>query len=92
MTIHSLPPRLSALRDPKLLRQQAYVDGEWVDAESGATIPVNNPATGEMIGTVPQHGRGGDAARDRGGRPRRCRPGAPRPPRSARRSCAAGST
>ena len=26
------------LQDPKLLRQQCYVDGAWVDADSGATI------------------------------------------------------
>jgi succinate-semialdehyde dehydrogenase/glutarate-semialdehyde dehydrogenase len=44
------------LKDPQLLRMQAFVDGEWVDADSGATIAVRNPATGETIGTVPQMG------------------------------------
>lgn len=42
------------LKDPKLLRTQCFVDGEWVDADNGATITVNNPATGEVVGTVPQ--------------------------------------
>ncbi len=44
------------LKDPKLFRQQAYVDGAWVDADNGQTIKVNNPATGEIIGTVPKMG------------------------------------
>ena len=35
---------------------------------SRGTIAVNNPATGETLGTVPQHGRRGDPPRDRGGR------------------------
>ena len=41
------------LKDPKLLRQQAYIDGSWADADSGATRDVSNPATGERLGTVP---------------------------------------
>ena len=45
--------RISALRDPALLRQQCYVDGKWADADSGATHAVVNPATGRTIGTVP---------------------------------------
>jgi succinate-semialdehyde dehydrogenase / glutarate-semialdehyde dehydrogenase len=39
-----------------LLRRQAYVDGRWVDADSGATFPVVNPATGETIADVPRMG------------------------------------
>jgi succinate-semialdehyde dehydrogenase/glutarate-semialdehyde dehydrogenase len=39
-----------------LFRQQAYVDGAWIDADSGDTIDVTNPATGEMIGTIPKLG------------------------------------
>ncbi|MFT5449972.1 MAG: succinate-semialdehyde dehydrogenase/glutarate-semialdehyde dehydrogenase, partial [Gammaproteobacteria bacterium] len=31
------------LNDPALLRQQCYIDGEWVDAASGRTIAVDNP-------------------------------------------------
>ena len=44
------------LNDAKLFRQQAYIDGSWVDADSGKTINVNNPATNEIIGTVPKMG------------------------------------
>jgi succinate-semialdehyde dehydrogenase/glutarate-semialdehyde dehydrogenase len=41
------------LNDSSLLRNQCYVDGEWIDAAAGAAIEVTNPATGEAIGTVP---------------------------------------
>src|SRR5437667_9761488 len=44
------------LKDPKLFRQQCYVDGAWVDALNRGTIPVTNPATGEQLGTVPRMG------------------------------------
>jgi len=43
-----------ALKDPKLFRQQAYINGKWTDADSGATIDVTNPATGETLGTIPK--------------------------------------
>ncbi len=33
-----------------------FINGEWVDAHSGATFEVTNPATGEVIGTVPDGG------------------------------------
>ncbi|MSO69609.1 MAG: NADP-dependent succinate-semialdehyde dehydrogenase I [Alphaproteobacteria bacterium] len=41
------------LKDPKLFRQQCYVDGQWVDSESKRTINVTNPADNSVIGTVP---------------------------------------
>jgi len=44
------------LKDSQLFRQQAFIDGAWVDADNGQTIKVNNPATGEIIGTVPKMG------------------------------------
>lgn len=44
------------LNNSILFRQQAYIDGAWVDADNGQTIQVNNPATGEIIGTVPKMG------------------------------------
>ncbi|RFP24413.1 NAD-dependent succinate-semialdehyde dehydrogenase [Duganella sp. BJB488] len=44
------------LKDPTLLRQQAYIDGAWSDADNGATLTVTNPATGEQLGTVPLMG------------------------------------
>ncbi len=50
--VRGLPP----LKDPKLFRQQCYVDGRWCDADSGATVPVTNPATGATLGTVPSVG------------------------------------
>jgi len=37
------------ISDQALLRTRAYVDGKWIDADSGATQPVINPATGETI-------------------------------------------
>jgi len=44
------------LNDSSLLRQQAFINGEWRDADSGATLAVTNPATGAHIGTVPVMG------------------------------------
>lgn len=44
------------LKDPSLLRQQAYIDGAWSDADNGATVAVTNPATGETIAHVPHMG------------------------------------
>src|SRR6266481_2192037 len=41
------------LQNQNLFRQQAYIGGRWCDADSGATLKVNNPATGEILGTVP---------------------------------------
>jgi succinate-semialdehyde dehydrogenase/glutarate-semialdehyde dehydrogenase len=39
------------------MRQANLIDGEWVQADSGATIDVINPATGLKLGTVPKAGR-----------------------------------
>src|ERR1700751_1360550 len=44
------------LKDPTLFRQANYIDGKWVLADSGRTIVVKNPATGEAIGEVPAMG------------------------------------
>ncbi len=44
------------LKDPNLLRMQAYIDGEWIGAPGGAVHDVTNPATGAKIGTVPDLG------------------------------------
>ena len=43
------------LKDPTLLRQAALVDGAWISAGLPA-LEVTNPATGEVIGTVPDCG------------------------------------
>ncbi len=44
------------LNDGKLFRQQCYINGAWTDADSGDSIDVTNPATGEKLGTVPKMG------------------------------------
>jgi succinate-semialdehyde dehydrogenase/glutarate-semialdehyde dehydrogenase len=38
------------------MRQANHVGGDWIAADSGETIDVANPATGEVIGTVPASG------------------------------------
>ncbi|WP_022683534.1 NAD-dependent succinate-semialdehyde dehydrogenase [Sphingobium bisphenolivorans] len=45
-----------ALKDPSLLRQANFIDGEWVQADSGKVIEVRNPSNGELVGTVPAMG------------------------------------
>ena len=42
-----------SLKNDALFRQQCYINGQWVDADDGEVIEVNNPATGEIVGTVP---------------------------------------
>jgi len=44
------------LKDPKLFREQCYIDGAWVAADSKKTFSVDNPATAEIIGSVPDMG------------------------------------
>ena len=44
------------ISDQGLLRTQAYIDGKWVDADSGDTRPVLNPATGETIANIAKCG------------------------------------
>ncbi|MFK3943155.1 NADP-dependent succinate-semialdehyde dehydrogenase [Pseudomonas monteilii] len=44
------------LNDQALFRQQAFINGEWLDADNGQSIQVTNPATGEVIGSVPKMG------------------------------------
>ncbi|WP_072281414.1 NAD-dependent succinate-semialdehyde dehydrogenase [Rappaport israeli] len=41
------------LQHPNLLRQQAYLNGQWVSAKSQQTLAVTNPATGETLAHVP---------------------------------------
>jgi succinate-semialdehyde dehydrogenase / glutarate-semialdehyde dehydrogenase len=45
------------LKDPSLFRQANYIGGKWVEADSGKTLTVRNPANGEAIGEVPAMGR-----------------------------------
>ncbi len=44
------------IKDQSLFRQQCYIGGEWVNADSGDTLDVTNPASGSVIGTVPKMG------------------------------------
>ena len=45
------------LKDTTLFRQQAYIDGAWVDADNNQTFAVTNPANGDVLGAVPEMGR-----------------------------------
>ncbi|MFK7828358.1 MAG: NAD-dependent succinate-semialdehyde dehydrogenase [Congregibacter sp.] len=38
-----------SLNDPTLLRNKAYINGDWCASDDGAVMPVTNPATGEVI-------------------------------------------
>ena len=44
------------LRDASLFRQANCIDGKWVQAESGRTLAIRNPATDAVIGEVPALG------------------------------------
>jgi succinate-semialdehyde dehydrogenase / glutarate-semialdehyde dehydrogenase len=44
------------LKDSSLLKSQCFIDGQWVAADSGAVREVRNPATGELLVTVPDAG------------------------------------
>jgi len=46
---------MSVLSSP-LFKQQCYINGQWMDAKSGETIDVTNPATGDVLGTIPKMG------------------------------------
>jgi len=50
------------LKDPSLLRSDAFIDGAWCRADDGATIEIRNPADGSPVGTVPVM-RGGETRR-----------------------------
>ena len=42
------------LNDSNLFRQQALINGEWLDANNGEAIDVTNPANGDKLGSVPK--------------------------------------
>lgn len=42
------------LNDKSLFKEQGYINGKWVDAKSGKTFEVQDPATGKTIGTMPE--------------------------------------
>ncbi|KAH8807136.1 succinate-semialdehyde dehydrogenase [Xylogone sp. PMI_703] len=53
---------LSDVRNKNLLRTQGLIDGQWVNAASGRTFNLIDPATGEKIAAFPEMDRG-DTAR-----------------------------
>lgn len=44
------------LKNAELLKSQAFINGNWVDAQDGSTINVTNPANGDVLTTVPNMG------------------------------------
>ena len=44
------------LHDSSLFKSRGLVNGQWIDARDGATITIQNPADGSVIGTVPKFG------------------------------------
>jgi succinate-semialdehyde dehydrogenase/glutarate-semialdehyde dehydrogenase len=44
------------LKDGSLVKSQAFINGQWVEADGGAIITVQNPACGDTITTVPDLG------------------------------------
>ncbi|MBT5659572.1 MAG: NAD-dependent succinate-semialdehyde dehydrogenase [Rhodospirillaceae bacterium] len=44
------------LSDKTLFRQQGYIGGAWMDSNSGDRVEVVNPATGHVIGHIPDMG------------------------------------
>ncbi len=55
--LDSVTDLASLLKDPSLLVSKAYVAGQWIDADDGATFPVTNPARGDVIARVADLGR-----------------------------------
>lgn len=56
LTLLSESDMLNTLRDTALLPQRCLIDGQWLSADDGTTLDVNNPATGEVVATVPNMG------------------------------------
>jgi succinate-semialdehyde dehydrogenase/glutarate-semialdehyde dehydrogenase len=44
------------LRDPSLWKQQGYIGGQWLSADSGKSTEIRNPANGKVLGSVPDMG------------------------------------
>ena len=60
MTLPAEKPKrsdmLARLKDPRLLRELAYINGKWEAADSRQVIEVANPSNGDLLGTVPNMG------------------------------------
>lgn len=46
-----------ALKDPTLLKQQLFINGDWVNGDSGDTFPIYNPATGVELCKISSAGK-----------------------------------
>ncbi|MEE9358441.1 NAD-dependent succinate-semialdehyde dehydrogenase [Candidatus Vondammii sp. HM_W22] len=44
------------LNNPSLFRQQCYINGQWLSADSSETMDVTDPATGDLLASVPVMG------------------------------------
>src|SRR5579862_7598298 len=55
-TLSNSPAVGVALKDPRLFREACYINGAWVPSPNNVTVNVDNPATGEILGTVPKLG------------------------------------
>jgi len=55
MTTAASARAANLLKDPSIVREACYISGRWVT--STASIPVDDPSTGEIIGHVPRLGR-----------------------------------
>lgn len=78
------------LNDSNLFRQQALINGEWLDANNGEVIDVTNPANGDKLGSVPK--MGADEPAPLSTPPTvLCPPGVRSPPKNAPPFCATGS-
>ena len=42
------------LKDPTLFREQCYIDGQWVAADTAVSFAVHNKASGALLGHVPE--------------------------------------
>jgi succinate-semialdehyde dehydrogenase/glutarate-semialdehyde dehydrogenase len=42
------------LKDPSLVRNHAYIDGNWLEALNNETFPVTDPATADVLAVVPR--------------------------------------
>jgi succinate-semialdehyde dehydrogenase/glutarate-semialdehyde dehydrogenase len=49
-------PAPPALKDASLWRDRCYIDGAWVEADSGRRFDVDNPGDGSVVGSVPDMG------------------------------------
>ena len=44
------------LKDPTLFKERGFIAGQWVAADSGQATEIRNPASGEVLGSVPHMG------------------------------------